>query len=37
MSLEFHPEAEEELAEAAFHYDREAEGLGGRFGACQRL
>lgn len=31
MSLEFHPEAEEELAEAAFHYDREVEGLGGRF------
>jgi plasmid stabilization system protein ParE len=33
MSLEFHPDAEEELAEAALHYDRELEGLGNRFAA----
>lgn len=31
MSLEFHPEAEHELTEAALHYDREVEGLGDRF------
>ena len=33
MSLEFHPDAEEELAEEALHYDRELEGLGNRFAA----
>ena len=33
MSLQFHPDAEEELAEAALQYDREVEGLGNRFSA----
>jgi hypothetical protein len=32
MKLEFHPEAELELIEAAFRYDLEVPGLGGRFG-----
>jgi hypothetical protein len=31
MSVEFHREAEQELAEAAFHYDGELQGLGDRF------
>ncbi|MGH8694572.1 MAG: type II toxin-antitoxin system RelE/ParE family toxin [Burkholderiales bacterium] len=33
MKLEFHPEAEMELIEAAAHYDLEVPGLGERFGA----
>jgi toxin ParE1/3/4 len=32
MKLEFHPEAELEFLEAAFHYDLEVPGLGERFG-----
>jgi toxin ParE1/3/4 len=32
MNLEFHPEAELELLEAAFRYDLEVPGLGERFG-----
>lgn len=32
MKLEFHPDAEMELLEAAFHYDLEVPGLGARFG-----
>jgi plasmid stabilization system protein ParE len=32
MKLEFHPEAELELLEAAFRYDLEVPGLGERFG-----
>ena len=32
MKLEFHPEAELELLEAAFHYDLEVSGLGEQFG-----
>ena len=32
MKLEFHPEAELELIEAAFRYDLEVPGLGERFG-----
>lgn len=31
MKLEFHPEAEEELAEAGIRYDSEVEGLGNHF------
>jgi toxin ParE1/3/4 len=31
MKLDFHPDAEEELAEAAFRYNGEVEGLGDRF------
>jgi len=31
MRLEFHPEAELELIEAAVHYELEVPGLGGRF------
>jgi hypothetical protein len=33
MNLEFHPEAELELIEAADFYDREIPGLGERFEA----
>ena len=33
MRLEFHPEAELELIEAAVHYDLQVPGLGGRFEA----
>lgn len=33
MRLEFHPEAELELIEAAAYYEREVPGLGGRFAA----
>jgi len=33
MKLEFHPEAEQELQEAASRYDLEIPGLGERFGA----
>jgi len=33
MKLEFHPEAEQELGEAALRYDLEVPGLGERFGA----
>jgi hypothetical protein len=33
MKLEFHPEAELELLEAAFRYNLEVPGLGERFGA----
>ena len=33
MRLEFHPEAELELIEAAAHYEREVPGLGERFTA----
>lgn len=32
MRLEFHPEAELELIEAALHYEMEVSGLGERFG-----
>jgi hypothetical protein len=31
MRLEFHPEAELELIEAAVHYELQVPGLGGRF------
>ena len=31
MSVEFHPDAEQELSEAAFYYDGEVRGLGNRF------
>ena len=31
MRLEFHPEAELELIEAAVHYDKQVPGLGERF------
>ena len=31
MKLEFHPEAELELIEAAVHYELQVPGLGGRF------
>jgi plasmid stabilization system protein ParE len=31
MNFEFHPEAERELDEAAFRYEREVAGLGRRF------
>lgn len=33
MRLEFHPEAELELIEAALHYELEVQGLGERFEA----
>ena len=33
MRLEFHPEAELELVEAALHYELEVPGLGARFEA----
>jgi hypothetical protein len=33
MKLEFHPEAEWELVEAAVHYELEVPGLGERFEA----
>lgn len=33
MKLEFHPEAELELIEAAAHYELQVPGLGERFGA----
>jgi len=33
MRLEFHPEAELELIEAALHYEMEVPGLGERFGS----
>lgn len=33
MRLEFHPEAERELMEAAAYYEREVPGLGERFAA----
>jgi plasmid stabilization system protein ParE len=33
MKLEFHPEADLELLDTAFHYDLEIPGLGERFGA----
>lgn len=33
MKLEFHPEAELELIEAALYYELEVPGLGERFGA----
>lgn len=33
MKLEFHPEAELELIEAALNYELEVPGLGERFGA----
>lgn len=32
MRYEFHPEAEQELLEAASRYEAEVPGLGGRFG-----
>lgn len=32
MKLEFHPEAELELIEAATYYERQVPGLGERFG-----
>ncbi len=32
MKLEFHPQAELELLEAAIHYETEVRGLGERFG-----
>ena len=37
MRLEFHPEAELELIEAALHYELEVPGLGQRFEAAVRL
>ncbi|HSB73135.1 MAG TPA: type II toxin-antitoxin system RelE/ParE family toxin [Candidatus Methylomirabilis sp.] len=33
MRLEFHPEADLELSEAALYYDLQVPGLGERFGA----
>lgn len=32
MNYEFHPEAEQELLEAAYRYEAELAGLGQRFG-----